>query len=234
MAKKINKEPVVVEPGATEPPAQPPSEPQAEPSAVDVEAMKEIFGPMIEDAFSRQSQSVKDKRIAKQESRISSLEDTLAQFKELQAEGMSEKQAVQYMRTQEFLDAQGEQVPTDAPPATEPAVPATVAVDDSLSAILNLAGLDANEADVLALLRENKELPERIVAINSLAETRKQAQTNPAAAGNVLPSGTGASVSEETLETTSEQLDAELAKEKKDFEKIKELRKKNLELLPKE
>ncbi|MCK4925685.1 MAG: hypothetical protein KAS61_11960, partial [Spirochaetes bacterium] len=129
MGETINKEPVVVEPGAVEPPAQPPSEPQAVPSAVDEEALKAIIEPLVKDAFDRGVQSTKDKRIAKQESRISSLEDTLAQVKGLRAEGMSEKQAIQFMRMEELLDAQGKGVPTDAPPATEPAVPATVAVD---------------------------------------------------------------------------------------------------------
>jgi glutamate dehydrogenase/leucine dehydrogenase len=109
-----------------------------------------------------------------------------------------------------------------------------VAVDDSLSAILNLAGLTSNEADVVEILRQETDPLKRVVALTSLAESRKQAQTTPAAAGNVLPSGTGATVSEETLETITEQLKVENAKPIKDFEKIKELREKNLELLPKE
>ncbi len=183
--EKINMEPVDVEPGATEPPVQPPSDNTTDPSAIDEDSLKAIIEPLVKDAFDRGAQSTKDKRIAKQESRITSLEDTLAEVKALQAEGMSEKQAIQYMRTQELLDDQGKQVPTDAPPPTEPAVPATVAEDDSLPAILNLTGLKANEADVVEILRERDPL-KRVVALTSLAETRKQAQTTPAAAGNVL------------------------------------------------
>ncbi len=204
--EKINMEPVVVEPGATEPPAQPPSEPKTEPSAVDEDSLKAIIEPLVKDAFDRGAQSTKDKRFAKQESRISSLEDTLAQFDELKAEGMSKKQAIQYMRTQELLDAQGNEAPTDAPPATEPAVPATVAEDDSLSAILNLTGLKANEADVVAILRQDNDPLKRVVALTALAETRKQAQTTPAAAGNVLPSGTGTPVVSEDIGSLSERL----------------------------
>jgi hypothetical protein len=86
---------------------------------------------------------------------------------------------------------------------------------------------------VVEILRERDPL-KRVVALTSLAVSRKQAQTTPAAAGNVLPSGTGATVSEENLETIKEQLDAELAKPKKDFQKIKELTKKHGDLLPKE
>ena len=207
MDETIIKEPVAGEPGATEPPAQPPSEPKTEPSAVDEESLKAILEPMIEDAFSRQQQSVKDKRFAKQESRISSLEDTLAQVKDLQAEGMSEKQAIQYMRTQELLDAQGKEAPPVVPPATEPAVPATVAVDEGLSAILKFTGLDSGEADVVAIIKANpnNELAQ-ISAVTKLAESRKQAQTTPGSAAAVLPSGGGAAVVSEDMDSLSKRL----------------------------
>ncbi|KKL56263.1 hypothetical protein LCGC14_2247160 [marine sediment metagenome] len=205
--EKINKEPVVVEPGATEPPAQPPSEPLAVPSAVDEEALKAIIEPLVKDAFDRGAQSTKDKRIAKQESRISSLEDTLAQVKGLQAEGMSEKQAIQFMRMEELLDAQGKQVPPVVPPATEPAVPATVAVDEGLSAVLKFTGLDSGEADVVAIIKANpnNELAQ-ISAVTKLAESRKQAQTTPGSAAAVLPSGGGGAVVSEDMDSLSKRL----------------------------
>jgi hypothetical protein len=204
--EKINMEPVADATGATEPPAQPPSDNTTEPSAIDEEAMKVILGPMIEDALSRQTQSVKDKRIAKQESRITSLEDTLAEVKALQAEGMSEKQAIQYMRTQELLDAQGEQVPTDAPPPTGPAVPATVAVDEPLSAILKFTGLDSGEAEVVAILKQERDPLKQVVALTALAESRKQTKTTPAAVGNTLPMGTGAPVVSDDMDSLSKRL----------------------------
>ena len=208
MGETIIKEPVVVEPGATEPPAQPPSEPKTEPSAVDEEALKAIIEPLVKDAFDRGAQSTKDKRIAKQESRISSLENTLAQFEDLKADGMSKKQAIQYMRTQELLDAQGNEAPTDAPPATEPAVPATVAVDEGLSAILKYTGLDSGEADVVAIIKANpnNELAQ-ISAVTKLAESRKQAQTTtPGSAGAVLPSGGGGAVVSDDMDSLSKRL----------------------------
>jgi hypothetical protein len=106
-----------------------------------------------------------------------------------------------------------------------------VAEDESLSAILNLTGLTSNEPEVVEILRERDPL-KRVVALTSLAETRKQAQTTPAAAGNVLPSGTGATVSEENLETISTELQAEFDKPIQDIKKIRELGKKQKELLP--
>ena len=207
MGETINKEPVVVEPGATEPPAQPPSEPKTEPSAVDEESLKAILEPLVQAEVERRTQSVKDKRIAKQESRISSLEDTLAQLEELQAEGMSKKQAIQYVKMEELLDAQGKEVPTDAPPTDEPAVQTTVAVDEGLSAILKFTGLDSGEADVVAIIKANpnNELAQ-ISAVTKLAESRKQAQTTPGSAAAVLPSGGGAAVVSEDMDSLSKRL----------------------------
>ncbi len=232
----INMEPVVTATGATEPPVQTPSDNTTEPSAIDEEAMKVILGPMIEDALGRQAQSTKDKRIAKQESRITTLEDTLAQLKALQADGMSEKQAIQYVRMEELLDAQGKQVPTDAPPAQELAAPATVAVDEPLSAILNLTGLDSGEAEVVAILKQERDPLKQVVALTALAESRKQTKTTPAAVGNTLPMGTGTTVSEDTLKTVSEELQAEQLKPAtpETRKRIRELGKKHKELLPKQ
>ena len=231
MTETIIKEPVEGEPGATEPPAQPPSETQAEPSAVDEASLKAIIEPLVQDAFDRGAQSTKDKRIAKQESRISSIEDTLAQLKELKADGMSEKQAIQYMETQEFLKSQG-QIPTEAPPAEEPAVQPEVATDVLLSSVLEMAGLKDSDPDVITLLREERDPAKQIIAIGTLAETRKQAKESPPSPGAALSSGGGKAVETETLESVTAELEAERAKPIRDREKFLELSEKHKILLP--
>jgi hypothetical protein len=233
MTEKIIKEPVEGEPGATEPPAQPPSEPPAEPSAVDEATLKAIVEPLVEELLGRQTQSVKDKRIAKQESRISSLEDTLAQLKDLQADGMSEKQAIQYVKMEELLTSQGQEVPAAAPPAEEPAVQPKVASEDYLSPILKMAGLDVNDSDVIAILRDESSPFKRITAIEALSETRKQKP--PLTPGAALPSGGGKAVETETLESVTAELQTELDKPVTPATRarIKELGKKHKELLPK-
>ena len=183
----------------------------------------------------RRFQSDEDRGLHRVEQEVKALPTQFETYYKRREAGASHEQALREDALDEIVaERSGTQSDALVPPATEPAVPATVAVDDSLSAILNLAGLDANEADVVEVLRQERDPLKRVVALTSLAETRKQAQTTPAAAGNVLPSGTGATVSEESLETITEQLDAEMAKEKKDFQKIKELRGKNLKLLPQE
>lgn len=236
MTKTINKEPVVGEPGAVEPPAQPPSEPQAAPSAVDEASLKAILEPLVQAEVDKRTQSIKDKRIAKQESRISSLEDTLAQYKELQAEGMSEKQALQYLKVNEFLASQGQEVPTEVPPAGEPAVQPQVASEDYLLPILKISGLTSNDPDVVEILRKERDPIKRMNAIGELAESRKQAQTTPPKAGAVLPSGGGQAVESETLESVTEELQEEIAKPVTPATRarIRELGKKQKELLPKE
>ena len=233
MTETINKEPVEGEPGVTEPPVQPPSEPPAEPSAVDEASLKAILEPLVEELLGRQTQSIKDKRIAKQESRISSLEDTLAQLAELKAEGMSEKQAIQYVKMEELLANQGQTIPTEAPPAVEPAVQPKVATDALLSSVLEMAGLTVDDQDVIALLRDERDPFKQIIAIGELANTRKQAKQSPPIPAAALPSGGGQAVETETLESVSAELEAEMAEEKVDMVKVRELRAKHKELLPK-
>ena len=191
MTETINKEPVVGEPGATEPPAQPPSETPAEPSAVDEASLKAIIEPLVQDAFDRGAQSTKDKRIAKQESRISGLEDTLAQLKELKDDGLSEKVAIQFLEMREQLGSQSQEVPADAPPAQEAAPQAQAAVADYLSPILTATGLDANDAEVVELLRKERDPFKQVSALAELANTRKTAQEVPANTAAQLPSGSG-------------------------------------------
>ena len=205
MTETIIKEPVEGEPGATEPPAQPPSEPPAEPSAVDEASLKAILEPLVQAEVEKIRQSVKDKRFSKHEDRIDSIEDTLAEFKELQADGMSEKQALQHMKVNEFLASQGQETIDSTPPPEEPAVQPTVAPDALLSSVLNLAGLDSTDADVIEIMRANPDNPAtQAVAINQLVETRKQKP--PLTPGAALPSGGGKAVESDTLDSLSKRL----------------------------
>jgi hypothetical protein len=236
MDETINKETVESTPGAEETPSPPASEAQAAPSAVDEESMKAILEPLVQAEVEKRTQSIKDKRIAKQESRISSLEDTLNQVKELKAEGMSEKQAIQYMQMEELLKSQG-QVPPEVPPAEELAAPKPVAADTLLSSVLNSFELDSGEADVVEIIRSNPgDAAAQILAVTKLVESRKQAQTTPPNPAATLPSGGGSAVESETLESIQAELNAELAKPAtaETRARIRKLGKKSKELIPKQ
>ena len=206
--EKINTEAVQGGASVAVTPNQQGSTPDAQPSPVDEETLKALVEPIIQAEVERRVDSYKDKRIAKLSTETKSLKESLVEVKALQAEGMSEKQAVQFIETQDFLDAQGKGVPTDAPPATELAVPAKVAVDEGLSAILKFTGLDSGEAEVIAIIKANpnNELAQ-ISAVTQLAESRKQAQTTtPGSAAAVLPSGGGGAVVSDDIDSLSKRL----------------------------
>lgn len=230
MDETINKETVESSPGAEETPSPQTSEAQAAPSAVDEESLKSILEPMIQAEVEKRTQSIKDKRIAKQESRISTLEDTIAQLKELQAEGMSEKQAIQYMRMQELLESQGIS-PPETPPEREQATQPSVAGDELLSSVLKLAGLKDTDADVIDILRAEKDPARRVIAINSLVETRRQAQQTPANPAAAMSTGGGQAVETDTLESVEAELTRLMKNPTENIQKLREVRKKHAELL---
>jgi hypothetical protein len=236
MTETINKEPVEGEAGATEPPAQPPSEPQAEPSAVDEASLKAIIEPLVQDAFDRGAQSTKDKRIAKQESRISGLEDTLAQLKELKDDGLSEKVAIEFLEMREQLGSQRKEVPAETPPAQEAAPQTQVAVEDYLSPILQATGLADTDADVIEITRKESDPAKRMIAIAQLAETRKQAQETKPNTAAVIASGGGQTVESGTLESITKELNEVIAMPATPATRIKiqELRKQQSELIPRQ
>ena len=235
MTETINKETVEGAPGDVGTPNQPASGTQAAPSAVDEASLKAILEPLVQAEVEKRTQSVKDKRISKQESRISSLEDTLAELKALRADGMSEKQAVQYIEMKEFLTSQGQEVPSSTQPVNELAVLPQVAADGYLSTVLTLAGLTSNEPDVVELLRKERDPIKQIIAIGALSEARKQAKQTPSNPAATMPMGGGQTPEGDTLESVSAELNALYAMPVTPAtrQRIQELGKRNRELLNK-
>ena len=232
MDEKINTEAVQGDESVAETPTQQGSTPEAQPSPVDEESLKALVEPIIQAEVEKRVDSYKDKRIAKLSTETKSLKESLAEVKALQAEGMSEKQAVQYIETQDFLIAQGQEVPTDAPPAEVPAEQPQVAADTYLSSVLKMGGLKDTDPDVITILREERDPAKQLIALGNLSEARKEiSPPKPAAA---LSSGSGQAVETETLESVTAELQEELAKDKVDNEKVRELRVKHMELLPRE
>jgi hypothetical protein len=234
MTETINKETVEGALGAVGTPNQPASGTQAAPSAVDEASLKAILEPLVQAEVEKRTQSVKDKRISKQESRISNLEDTLAELKALRADGMSEKQAVQYIEMKEFLASQG-QDPSSAQPVNEPAVQPQVAADGYLSTVLKLAGLTSNDPDVVELLRKERDPVKQITALGELSEARKQVRQTPPNPAATMPMGGGQTPEGDTLESVSAELNALYAMPVTPAtrQRIQELGKKNRELLNK-
>jgi hypothetical protein len=127
----------------------------------------------------------------------------------------------------EQLGSRGE-VPPEVPPAEGQATPKPVAPDAILSSVLSIAGLDSGDPDVVEIMR--------VLAVNKLVESRKQAQQTPANEAAVMPSGGGSAVEPTTLESITRELNEELAKPStpETRKRIQELGKQQREFIPKQ
>ena len=179
----------------------------------------------------RALQSDKDKGVAQVSKEVKNLSKQYETYFQRRESGLSHEQALR----EDVLDslvAERGVTPEIAsvPPTEEPAVQPKVASEDYLSPILKMAGLDVNDSDVIAILRDESDPFKRITAVGALAETRKQKP--PLTLGAALPSGGGQAVETETLDSVTAELQAEQAKPIRDMEKIIELSEKHKELLP--
>ena len=181
----------------------------------------------------RRFQSDEDRGLHRVEQEVRALPTQFETYYKRREAGASHEQALREDVLDEIVaERSGTQSDTQVPPAGEPAAQTTVAVDEPLSAILNLTGLDSGEAEVVAILKQERDPLKQVVALTALAESRKQTKTTPAAVGNTLPMGTGAAVTEETFETVSAELQELHEQPKMDFEKNRELNAKLKKLQP--
>jgi len=181
----------------------------------------------------RALQSDKDKGVAQVSREVKTLSKQYKTYFQRRESGLSHEQALREDVLDSIVAERGvtpeiASVPPEGVPAEQP----KVASEDYLSPILKMAGLDVNDSDVIAILRDESDPFKRITAVGALAETRKQKP--PLTPGAALPSGGGQAVETETLDSVNAELQEELAREKKDFLRIRELGKKHKELLPKE
>lgn len=184
----------------------------------------------------RALQSEKDKGVARISREVKDLAEQLESYYERREAGLSHEQALR----EEVLDeivAERTGTPSDATvPPVEGAAPQLAVADEGyLSTILNLAGLNSNDPDVIELLRKERDPIKRMNAIGELAESRKQAQTTPPNPAAVMSAGGGQAVESEDLESITKELQAEFLKPAgpEQRKRIQELQKKQKELIPK-
>jgi hypothetical protein len=215
------------EPGQATPAASPGAT-QA-PSAIDVKALAEALNPFIEQAVERKWQSGKDKRIAGLTGKVDEFGAQLTRLSELQKAGMSQEDAIWRMRVEDALFAQQpEATPGGNPPQS---VPTPQAASANATALLNALGLDANSADVVAVLRETNDFATQAARFAGLAQKAKQAPApNPAA---VQVTGSGANASGEDVDTLTARLSALQNEPSKNINEIKKVSAQLRELLPK-
>jgi len=168
-------------------------------SAIDYEKLAKALGPTLSDLVERQTQSVKDKRIAGLQGKVDGFEAELAKFTEYTKRGMSQDDALWRMRVERqiFGDDAGDLVNEANPPAVSDGNgdQGGSSVDvDTLQAI----GLDPNSPDVTDLLRRGASLQDYVAL--KVKQTKKPAPT-PA---SVMPTpGQGASTGAEIEDVTN-------------------------------
>ncbi len=183
----------------------------------------------------RALQSDKDKGVAKVSRDLKDLSEQFDTYYKRRESGMSHEQALREEALDEIVaERMGPQKDTQVSPEERQATQPKVTVEDYLSPLLKVSGLEDTDSDVIEIIRNERDPGRQMTAIAELAESRKQAQATPASPGATLSTGGGQTVQGDTLESVTEELNAELAKGVKDHARIRELRVKQASLLPKQ
>lgn len=193
-------------------------------SADDVQKLAEALRPLVSQDAERLAQSVKDKRFAKQEAKLSEFESKLARFTELTKQGLSEEDAKWRMRVEEQLfgnksDEEVSDVSSTKATGTSKVTTGGTEVDPEIF------GLDPNDPAVVEFQRQGKSMSD----FYAFAVSQKSKAKQPAP-GSVMSSGEGGGVSSEDAEALTQRLNeinlhpTKYAKERKEIsEKLRKL-----------
>ncbi len=181
---------VLPDAGQPTPPVQSQTNVPNSPSVDDLVAkITEALRPQLETIAERKAQSVKDKRINALEKQYGDLDDfrkVLAEANELKAKGLNDEQIEDKMLLRRLAESLSQPAAAQAPWQEQNVV------DDITRKFLSDAGIAENEADVVALARQ--QYPNdvaRLAAFAQLAIQRaKQPQPNPAQANQTAPATT--------------------------------------------
>lgn len=181
-------------------------------------------------------QSDKDRRIPAIEKQLKAQAEQLESYYKRRESGMSHEDAMKADILDQIVAERLSGNDRDISQPKAPAEPTNVTIEDYLSPLLKLSGLDDNDAGVIEIVRKERDPRKQIRAIAELAESRKQVQQTPPNPAAVLPSGGGQALEGETLESITAELNAELAKPAtpQTRARIRELGKRQRELLPKQ
>lgn len=184
-------------------PSQPASPAGTPPSAVDAEALAKVLEPTLKRLVEQQWQSGKDSRIAKLTGKVDDFENRLARLQELTGKGMSQEDALWRMKVEDSLAAQPGAPQAAAPQAGTASQPTAPGFD--YDAFLRAAGIDPNDPEVTALVRQGR------TSLTDLAAlvVKRASQPKPAPnAAQAMPVGSGSTVAGETIEDIQRELDA--------------------------
>ncbi len=236
---ETTKDVVPAEGGEQETPSPEPSTQDAEQGSPGGESQIEALSQQVIElsGMVRALQSDKDKGVARVSREVKDLSEQLETYYKRRESGLSHEQALR----EEVLDeivAERRGTPDDAgvSPTAEPAVQPKVTVEDYLLPLLKLSGLDANDPEVIDIIRAERNPGKQVLAISELTERRKKAKETPPNPGAVMSSGSGEAVEGETLDSITKELQAEMAKPATPATRarIQELSQKQKKLLPRE
>ena len=195
-------------------------------------ALRELQGQV------RALQSDKDRGVHEVKSQIKDLMKQFEWVKKAEARGLSPEEIEEQLELKALLaerrrGASPDSSPDDAVGKNADGNRAQAASVDA-NAILSPLGLQANDPEVIAILRE-KDFTAQLAKLAELSGNRKaqeQAKRAPNPA-QVLPVGGGQSVQAEDLESLTAELAKEMGAPSPNMNRVRELSKKQAALLPK-
>src|SRR3990167_3181581 len=190
-------------------------------------ALKELQGQV------RALQSDKDRGVHEVKSQIKDLMKQFEWVKKAEARGLSPEEIEEQLELKAFLAERRRDASPDSSPDDAAGSRAQAASVDA-NAILSPLGLQANDPEVIAILRE-QDFTAQLAKLAELSGNRKaqeQAKRTPNPA-QVLPVGGGQSVQVEDLESLTAELEKEMGAPSPNMKRVRELSKKQTALLPK-
>lgn len=175
-------------------------------SSVSDERLEATIRKILKEESSRNTQSIKDKRIAQLSATQNDFRSRLERLEDWEKKGVSREQALWQMDIEDRLP--GNQQPIQQGAIPEPSEGGTQAVQASNvhSSIIAGLGLDANRPEVVQAIRDHgSDLTDFVKAVTQISAAQAAKPTGSPA--QVLPtSGGGSSVSAPDLESLSKEL----------------------------
>ena len=213
--------------GTPNPEASPPADDKqtssvaAEPLEVVLQRLEAMEGTL------RGLQSDKDRGVHKVSKQVDSLAEQIAKYEEYRKSGKEPADAWRNLQIDEMLAERNLTSQTEVP--AQDAV-GTASLPAGVDAqVLEGLGLEANAPEVVELLRRDGAVLNDFLELAVQQRLKNQRPANPA---TITTTGGGEAVGPDDLEAVTAELNAELAKELPDRQKVKELGAKQRSLLP--
>ncbi len=227
----MDTEPQDILDGAEGQPAPPPSTSQPEPSTPKPDATESLSERLKRlEGMVSSLQSGRDKAKDRLEKDVEGVKEQIARIATLAQSGLDTDQIARELVIDDLVKSRYEGEPSPvSPPALAGTQPQATGAEEGIDP--TVFGLDANDPDVVELLRARKVNPENLYA---LAKRKRDKQPPPASPASVLPTGGGGSAGPSAdMASLTEKLQKLLANPTTNREEIKKVREQLQGLVPK-